>query len=76
MDVFKSWPRPFGLLYIKSLLGLAGHDKRSIDGFYLTDPPFMTLTWKKAKFIWYKKFEKSFWEFNDRLTSSMVFTLT
>lgn len=45
------------------------------EGFYSIASPMMTLTQKKAKFIWSEACQKSFPELKHRFTSALVLTL-
>ncbi|WMV09328.1 hypothetical protein MTR67_002713 [Solanum verrucosum] len=74
-DADKSWPRPLSLLDIRSFLGLVGYYRRFVEGFSLIASPLTTLIQKKAKFIWFEEYEKSFQKLKDRLTSAPVLTL-
>ncbi|WMV58542.1 hypothetical protein MTR67_051927 [Solanum verrucosum] len=60
---------------LRSFLGLAGYYRRLVEGFSSIASPLTTLTQKKAKFVWSKVCEKSFQEFKDRLTSTLLLTL-
>ncbi|KAH0705979.1 hypothetical protein KY285_010511 [Solanum tuberosum] len=75
-DAVKIWPRPLTPSDIKSFLGLAGYYMRFVEGFSSIASPLTTLIQKKAKFVWSEAFEKSFIELKDRLTSSLVLTLS
>lgn len=50
--------------------------RRFIDGFSSIDSPFKTLTKKNAKFELSEGYERDLQEFNDRLTSTPLLTLT
>ncbi|WMV50217.1 hypothetical protein MTR67_043602 [Solanum verrucosum] len=60
---------------MRRFLGLAGYYRRFFEEFSSITSPFMALNPKKAKFIWSESCEKSFQEFKDRLTSTIVLIL-
>ncbi|WMV33320.1 hypothetical protein MTR67_026705 [Solanum verrucosum] len=72
----KSWPRLLSPTDIRSFLGLTGYYRRFVEGFSCITSPLMSLTQKKAKFLWSEACEKSFQELKDRLTSAPVLTLS
>ncbi|WMV29154.1 hypothetical protein MTR67_022539 [Solanum verrucosum] len=74
-DAVKSWARPLTPTDVRSFLGLANYYRRLVEGFSSIASPLMTLTQKKAKFVWLEACEKSFQELKDILTSTPVLTL-
>ncbi|WMV24600.1 hypothetical protein MTR67_017985 [Solanum verrucosum] len=72
----KSWPRPLSSTDIRSFLGLASYYRWFVEGSSSIAFPLTTLTQKKAKFIWSDAFEKSFEDMKNRLTSTLVLTLS
>ncbi|WMV13536.1 hypothetical protein MTR67_006921 [Solanum verrucosum] len=74
-DAVNSWPRPLTPSDIRRFLGFASYDRRFVEGFSSIAYPLTSLNRKKAKFIWFETWKKSFQEFKDRLTSVPVFTL-
>jgi len=74
--VVKSWPRPLSPMDIRSFLGLSGYYRRFVEGFSSIASPLTALTQKKSKFEWSEACEKSFQELKDRLTSTLVLTLS
>ncbi|KAH0773702.1 hypothetical protein KY290_010839 [Solanum tuberosum] len=75
MNAVKGFPRPLNPTDIKNFLGLAGYNRRFVEGFSSISSPLTALTQKKAKFVWSESCEKSFQELKDRLTSAPVLTL-
>ena len=74
-EIAKNWPKPLTPTYIRSFLGLAGYNRRFVEGFSSIVAPLAALTKKKAKFEWTETCEKSFQELKERLTSAPVLTL-
>ncbi|WMV50333.1 hypothetical protein MTR67_043718 [Solanum verrucosum] len=60
---------------MRGFLGFAGYCRRFVEGFYSIASPLMSLTPKKAKFVWLETCKKSFQELKDRLTSTLVLAL-
>ena len=60
---------------IRSFLGLAGSNRRFIDGFATIASPLTTFTQKFVKFEWSEECVRSFQMLKDRFTSAPVLTL-
>ena len=60
MYAVRNWPRPLTPTDIRSFLGLAGYNRRFVDGFLSIDSPLTTLIDKKVKFEWSEACEKLF----------------
>jgi hypothetical protein len=56
-------------------LGLAGYNRRFIEGFSKLAKPMIALLEKNAKFIWSDKCQANFKELKKRLTTAPVLTL-
>ena len=50
MNAVRNWPRPLTPTDIRSFLGLAGYNRRFVDGFLSISAPLLSLTQKKVKF--------------------------
>ncbi|XP_070013170.1 uncharacterized protein [Nicotiana sylvestris] len=68
-------PRPTTLTEILSFLGLAGYNRRFVEGFSSLSAPLTKLTLKATKFQWTEDCEQSFQELKNRLTSAPVLAL-
>ncbi|WMV09183.1 hypothetical protein MTR67_002568 [Solanum verrucosum] len=75
-DAVNSWPRPITPSDNISFLCLAGYNNRFVEGFSSIASLLMALTQNKAKFEWSEGCEKNFQELKDRLTSTLVLTLS
>jgi len=60
---------------IHSLLSLYGHYDWFIEGFALITASMKHLTYKRVKFKWNERCEKSFYELKRKLMSILVLTL-
>ena len=63
-----NWPRPQSPIDIRSFLGLAGYNRRFMDGFASIASPLTTLTQKSIKFEWSEACERRFQISKYRLT--------
>ena len=75
-EVGKSCPKTLSPTDIQCFLGLAGYYKRFVERFLSIASPLKTLTQKKSIFEWSESCEKSFQLLKDRLTSTLVLTLS
>jgi hypothetical protein len=63
-----SWNTPKNVSDIRSFLGLAGYDRRFIEGFSKISKPMIELLEKSKTFEWRPRREASFQELKKRLT--------
>ncbi|XP_060960856.1 uncharacterized mitochondrial protein AtMg00860-like [Cannabis sativa] len=71
----RDWPTPKLATEVRSFLGLAGYDRRFLEGFPKIVVPLTELTQKNLKFVWTDWCEKSFQELNQHLITAPVLTL-
>ncbi|MCI78461.1 putative DNA/RNA polymerase superfamily protein, partial [Trifolium medium] len=62
VEVVQEWGTSESVTEIRSFLGLAGYQRRFIEGFSKLALPLTKLTRKSQAFIWDDKCEKSFQE--------------
>jgi len=60
---------------IRSFLGLAGYYRRFIEGFSMLALPLTQLTRNGQAYVWDAKYEKSFLDLKEKLTSAFVLIL-
>jgi hypothetical protein len=70
-----SWKTPQNVSDIRSFLGLAGYDRRFIEGFSKISKPMMKLLAKGKTFEWTPRRKACFQELKKRLTTSLVLTM-
>nr|GFB32788.1 reverse transcriptase [Tanacetum cinerariifolium] len=75
VEAITKWTRPTSMMEVRSFLGLAGYDRRFVEGFSRLALPLTKLMPKGEKFVWNEEREKSFEELNQRLVSAHVLTL-
>ena len=75
VEAVMQWETPKSVSEIRSFLGLAGYDRRFIEGFSKLALPLTILTRKGQAFLWNGKCEASFQELKKRLTSAPVLVL-
>ena len=75
-DGVKSYRRLLSPTHIRSFLGLSSYHRSIVEECSSVASRLMTLTLKKAKFIWSKICGKSVHDFKDRLTSAPLLTLS
>ena len=76
LEAVRNWPRPLSPTDIRSFLGLVGYDRRFVDSFAPIAPSLTTLTQKNVKFEWPEACEKFSQALKDRLTTTLVLTLS
>ena len=67
------WKPPANVTDVRSFLGMAGYDRRFIEGFSTVAKPMTQLLKKDKKFVWTEACEKSFQELKKKLTTAPVF---
>jgi hypothetical protein len=75
VEAVSNWQQPTNVSEISSFLGLAGYNRRFIEGFSKIARPMIELLKKEKKFTWTESCEKSFQELKRRLTTAPVLTL-
>ena len=60
---------------IRSFVGLAGHCKRFIEGFYRIVTPLTQPTYNDYHFAWTNQCDESFQELNIKLTSAPMLVI-
>ncbi|XP_062103880.1 uncharacterized mitochondrial protein AtMg00860-like [Humulus lupulus] len=62
VEVVKGWSQPRNATEARSFLGLAGYDRRFIEGFSKIATPLTALNRMNSQFIWTEACEESFME--------------
>ncbi|GAB2303215.1 hypothetical protein Dimus_038375 [Dionaea muscipula] len=75
IEVVERWPRPTTIREVRSFLGMAGYNRRFVEGFSTIALPLTTLTRKSVKFVWTDACERSFQELKKRLTIAPILSL-
>jgi ribonuclease HI len=70
-----SWNAPTSVGNIRSFLGLAGYNRRFIEGFSKISKPMTELLEKDKKFEWTSACEASFQELKKRLTTAPILVM-
>ena len=66
--VVKEWAQLKNTSEIRSFLRLVGYYRKFVEGFFKIALHLTALTWKRKRFEWSKKCERSFQELKERLT--------
>nr|XP_016442948.1 PREDICTED: uncharacterized protein LOC107768342 [Nicotiana tabacum] len=69
------WKPPKSPTEIRSFLGLAGYDRRFVNGFSIISYPLTQLLKKDVKFAWDDKYQESFEKLKYLLTKAHILTL-
>nr|GEX49130.1 retrotransposon protein, putative, Ty3-gypsy subclass [Tanacetum cinerariifolium] len=75
VEAITKWPRPNTVTEVRSFLGLAGYNRRFVEGFSRLELPLTKLMGKGEKFVWNDEREKCFEELKKRLVSAPILTL-
>ncbi|GKB46931.1 putative reverse transcriptase domain-containing protein [Tanacetum coccineum] len=75
IESIKDWASPKTLTEIRQFLGLAGYDRRFIEGFLKIAKPMTKLTQKNMKFDWSEKAEPAFQLLKQKLYSAPILAL-
>nr|GEV70536.1 putative reverse transcriptase domain-containing protein [Tanacetum cinerariifolium]GEV70973.1 putative reverse transcriptase domain-containing protein [Tanacetum cinerariifolium] len=75
IESIKDWASPKTAMEIRQFLGLAGHYRRSIEGFSKIAKSMTKLTQKKVKFDWGDKQEAAFQIIKQKLCSASILAL-
>ncbi|CAA0819684.1 Uncharacterized mitochondrial protein AtMg00860, partial [Striga hermonthica] len=75
IEAVRNWSPPRSVTEIQSFLGLAGYYMRFIEAFSKIALPLTRLTRKGTKFEWSRRYESSFQELKERLTTAPVLTI-
>jgi hypothetical protein len=70
-----SWNAPTSVSNIRSFLGLAGYNRRFIEGFSKISKPMTELLEMDKKFEWTSACEASFQELKKRLTTALILVM-
>ena len=72
IEAVVKWEPPKNVTEIRSFLGLAGYDRRFLEGFTKLAMPVTRLTKKGEKFLWTPKCELVFHPLKEKLTTAPV----
>ena len=72
MKAIMNWPSPKNVLEVRYFMGLTGYYRGFIEGFSKIAHPITSLQNKGIKFDWTFKFEISFQNLKEMLTSASV----
>ena len=72
IEVVVKWEPPKNVTEVRSFLGLAGDDRRFLEGFSKLAMPVTRLTTKGEKFLWTPKCELVFHPLKEKLTTAPV----
>ena len=75
VEAILNWKPPTIVTEIRSFLGLAGYNRKFIEGFSKIAAPLTILTRKEEPFLWSEACQQSFKELKRRLTSAPILTL-
>src|ERR1044072_2255443 len=75
VDTVLAWERPKTVTEIRSFVGLAGYDRRFIEGLARIVGPLTQLTRKDQPLVWTEKCENSFRLLKEELTTESVLVL-
>ena len=75
IEAIVDWKPPTNVTEVRSFLGLAGYNRKFVEGFSKIATPLTKLTRKEEKFIWSEACQNSFDELKQRLTTAPVLTL-
>jgi len=75
VEAVVKWPRPMGIIEVRSFLGMARYYRRFIEGFFGIAMSLTQLLRKDNKFTWIEDCEASFQELKQHLVSAPILTL-